>query len=689
MLFLIHALAMSHAPRYNGAVLRNSLDDELNRSRLWHYLLHSTPLLLAVLIYGYTINLSFFLDDGLLFDMIRDYPGGMEGFRFWGGSPSFPYYRPLVFSLWEFNGLALDGRYSPILWHLVNVVVFGITGVGISLITHRITQHLVMGIIAGWFYILFPFNYNAVMWVASLFHLLAVMGTVFAFYFALRFLENHRSRISFILTLLFTFIGVFSHENGVLVLPIFGVYVLLSYGSQTLRNYHIWTIGIPMAQIVGVFLYLFLTLPRPGSAALFRPEILIDNLALLLHGIAYPLSSLIRRITLAEASTELLLLMVTIVVIPALFFLWRMDKQHFKLAGFGLFWYVLASTPTVLFLETDYIIGSWRLLLAASPGAGLFWGVLLGTLLSLSFATGYDSKRRQRIPRYIAISIMAWSVLVSLLFLSQRRHEALIQTQYLRDLKAEIEEHATGAKPLIVNAPSFITASDKYRFFPTVGMGVIFVADFVNYSQLYEAEAGESFPYVDALAYHQILDAPDTMSFAPLQNIQGDFTEQVRQSSDLFATIFDNDEFYPMYVGYPETAGNDEPIAEFPSAGVSITEAEAELLSNRELVLHSRWRTDNPQAVEPSFQVYCYDNLVGEATWMVWGNIHPFRVWKVGESQTDRREIRLSRPVIEACLDIRVRIVDEEDNSVIHHAQHPETDEPFAESGFPIPLISQ
>ena len=147
--------------------------------------------------------------------------------------------------------------------------------------------------------------------------------------------------------------------------------------------------------------------------------------------------------------------------------------------------------------------------------------------------------------------------------------------------------------------------------------------------------------------------------------------------------------FIPCMWAIQKPPGSDEAIARIPSAGVALTEAEAELTSDTAMVVHTRWRADEPQAVEPSFQVYCDANLVGEATWMVWGNIHPFRVWKVGEIQTDRREIRFSQPVNEDCLDIRVRIVNEEDNFIIHPAQNPETEESFPEAGFPIQLNSQ
>ncbi|MFN8372715.1 MAG: hypothetical protein U0694_07540 [Anaerolineae bacterium] len=58
------------------------------------------------------LRLPLYLDDGILCAMIRDYSAnGVPLLRFWGGSPSFQYYRPMVFSLLELN-YALEGHLN-------------------------------------------------------------------------------------------------------------------------------------------------------------------------------------------------------------------------------------------------------------------------------------------------------------------------------------------------------------------------------------------------------------------------------------------------------------------------------------------------------------------------------------------------------------------------------------------------
>ncbi|MGB1287353.1 MAG: hypothetical protein ACPG7F_12515, partial [Aggregatilineales bacterium] len=490
-------------------------------SRFIRYLLLASPLLLAIALYGYTLALPFFMDDGLLFAMIRDYPGGQPGFRFWGGAPSFSYYRPMGFTVWELNGILFDGRYDPVGLHLLNVFVYGIGSVGLSLLVKRLTGKISIGVLAGLLFVLFPFNYNAVMWVASLFHILAVTGILLAIYFALAFIEKKRAAISLILCLISTFMAVFSHENGVLVLPLLAMLLLFRDGWRAIFNRRAWVIGILMALIVGVYLYYFATVPRPGADAQFRPEMALDNLGILLEGLVYPFAATFYRLTLTDicmpglptdcTSPMILIVMAVLLIVPGLFFLWRTSDRLFRLAGYALFWTMLASLPTALFLETTYIVGSWRLLLILAPGVAIFHAILLYSLWR-------TTHKYQRFTQGITVILVLWMVGISIIFLLRRRDEAFIHTVYFRALQTEISEHARGDTPLIVNAPAFITTAKAHRIFPTVSMGMIFVADFVNYNLLIEGESGERFLYVNALAYHQILDAPEWIDYAPFQN---------------------------------------------------------------------------------------------------------------------------------------------------------------------------
>ncbi|PJF27773.1 MAG: hypothetical protein CUN52_14055, partial [Phototrophicales bacterium] len=97
-------------------------------NRFMRLLWASSPLLVAVGVYGYVVYLPFFLDDGLLFEIILRPPNSPLSWEIWGGSMTFAYYRPLVFTIWEINqSLMGGGRFDPIGLHWLNLMLYGMT----------------------------------------------------------------------------------------------------------------------------------------------------------------------------------------------------------------------------------------------------------------------------------------------------------------------------------------------------------------------------------------------------------------------------------------------------------------------------------------------------------------------------------------------------------------------------------
>lgn len=80
-------------------------------------LLAVSPLFLAVVLYGYTIRLTLFLDDAPQF-FILDQLGDVE---YWGGSLAYHYYRPFLFSFWK-AAHAIAGDYDPVQLHWINIM---------------------------------------------------------------------------------------------------------------------------------------------------------------------------------------------------------------------------------------------------------------------------------------------------------------------------------------------------------------------------------------------------------------------------------------------------------------------------------------------------------------------------------------------------------------------------------------
>ncbi|MDX2076388.1 MAG: hypothetical protein SFZ02_08140, partial [bacterium] len=284
----------------------------------------SFPLLLAVALYGYAVYLPFFLDDGLLFAIIIRPPNSPLSWEIWGGSMTFAYYRPLVFSIWEINqSLMGGGKFDPIALHWLNVMLYGMTGVLLGGFIRRMGRIMglpnrdMLGGIAGVIYVLFPFNYNAVIWVASMFHIMAGFGAMMALWCVAIFitpmvgvraqhvapLQGYRWLIG---AWLGVFIATFSHENGVLLAPLIGLLLVGIIGRD--RIYPVPTfirlaiLYIPILVIIGVYWLLLNTVPRGASPLTILWDDIGDSSALFLQTLIYPIAGAYRKLTLADES---------------------------------------------------------------------------------------------------------------------------------------------------------------------------------------------------------------------------------------------------------------------------------------------------------------------------------------------------------------------------------------------------
>ncbi|MDX2078775.1 MAG: hypothetical protein SFZ02_20245, partial [bacterium] len=137
--------------------------DEVNALK---YAIIIIPALLAVALYGYTIRLPLFLDDGPQFRMVEVF----DGFSHWLGSLAYFYYRPAVFSMWKLSSV-LAGGFDAAGLHWLNVMLFGMTGSLLSAITYRLMpkNKAVVALGVGVGFIIFPFNYQTVILVGAMF----------------------------------------------------------------------------------------------------------------------------------------------------------------------------------------------------------------------------------------------------------------------------------------------------------------------------------------------------------------------------------------------------------------------------------------------------------------------------------------------------------------------------------------
>jgi hypothetical protein len=636
----------------------------MHTHRLTRIGLALAPLLLATALYGYSLRLPLFLDDGLLYLMIRDYgPEGVAPLRFWGGSATYHYYRPLGFTILELD-YGADTRLDPFTLHTFNLLTFVFATAAVSALAARLGRSRWVGLIAGCAFALYPFSFRAVTWVAALFHVMVADYMAAALVCALRWLDT-RSTLSnagevrrgplvdLLLAWGFAFAALFSAESAVLLPPLIVLALWAAYGWGVFRWRRAWLLMGPILALTTVFAYLFLALPRPAAGPLtLRWESLPASLAVIGQGLVYPLATIVRRLTLADAQTLPLLALIAGGMALGLW----LSGRSWRGALVGLAWFAWAALPPALLLPTDYVKGSVHVMHLAAVGAALFWG----NALAAQAQRGAGAKQRRsgvKMLRWGVVAVLiGGGVVVSGAYLTARRAEALRQSDYLWRLMALVEADPSGTA--VINAPAFLSAYDRDRLLLTTSEATMFAeGSYTNHADQLRAMWGREVPGIAGFLHPPGILPPSAYTFAPYwTETPADLPTRLRDFRQIIATYFEGDHFYPAYVGGAGLPGPDAPIARFPAVGLSLTVLQV-AVADQAVTVESRWAADGPVAAIPLYQVWCGDALIGESRHGAWGGALPFEVWRPGEIQTDSRPIHPPYPFTADCVRVSVSLL--------------------------------
>ena len=657
----------------------------MSRRSVLDMLLAALPLLLALLLYGYTLQLPLFLDDGPNFWLVEN----IDGVEQWGGSRAFPYYRPAVFSLWKLSQV-LTGGHDPFWLHLMNVLCLGLFGV----LTGQIARRLVPGsgaraatAIAGVSVVVFPFSYQAVTLISSMFHILMALGMAASVWAALKWLDGRRGALALAVCWGGAFVGAFSHENGPMLPPLLVMVITAAYWRADRRptwQRMAWVV-VPVSLIAAVYTLLWFTVPRFETAddPLVWNQGIDVSLAYFLQGLAYPLFALWAR--LHEGSSVApgpMIVVVGLVALGGVGWLWWRARSMVGAAVYGLGWYGASLLPGVLFLGSDYTLGSPRLMFLASAGAGIFWGAVLAGLWQ---SRGTPPVRRAA--RSVGAGIVAAGLIVSLAFWGLRRDDFTRMGDFTNRLMAMAAEQRIDQSGLVlVNAPNYIAPEE--RMFLLGAEGTTFMLNDIGYSQQIWANTGLDYPPVEAFVHPPTVLHSGEYYAAHGPSLWGeDVLARFRPGRVIYATHFAGREFWPEFVGLVDAPGPDEPVAVFPAADLALFQADASYNPQRNVItVRTRWQLDQPQPVKLFAHVYCDGAFVTQSDGYVWGNLYPFSMWRPGDVQTDRRAIELPHAVTPDCLRVQAGAYWEADTQRLH-AVDPDSGQRFPDDAVPVPVV--
>lgn len=593
--------------------------------RLLGGVLFCLPLLLAVWLYAYSVTLPFFLDDGPHFQILDQ----TDGLRHWGDFPAFPFYRPLTFTIWKMMGTV---GYSAPFMHLLNVLCFGLAGVLVGQITYLMTRQRVAALLAGCLFVLFPFSYQAVAMVAAFFHLMLALGVLLCLWAACLWLDGRGGWGLLLVCWLGAFMAAFSHESGVLVVPLLSGMIAIRGQWRNARE-ALWVI-LPVLIIVLMYGVLWLAFRPQGDTQLNSA---VDvSLAVMLQGLIYPIAALIRPLVTGDIESGILLLLVSVVILIASAYAYWLGR--IRAALFGLGWYILAILPAALLLPAGYVLGQTRLALLASAGGAIFWGVVLGT----------GRFKRFRIAQSAGVLVMVvLFIYVSLDFLAMRRADFL----HLRDFNRvalrlfdRYEVYKTGA--ILVNAPDYVIPAEADRRFLLGTEGVLFVDETLDYNQQFWMNSDTDYRNIRVIAYDQIQRNQGYGFRAHPPALTGEQVSAIVQDAPyIFVTHFSGRQFWPELVGGTALPGleNSESQVMYPENGFVLTNSDVSFnMDDYTIQVETTWRVTEPAPVKLFIHVYCDERFIAQSDGYPWGDTYPFAAWSPDERQTDVRTIALS-----------------------------------------------
>lgn len=507
------------------------------------------PAALAFVVYSFALGMPLFADDGNLHAMIHDYgPEGVPGLRFWGGSLSYQYYRPLGMSVLEL-AYGSDGRMEPFALHLFSVVVFSATAAMIAALARRLSGRDSGALIAGGAFALYPFAYRAVTWVAALFHVMVAFGLVLALLAGLAWIERKRGGLSLIFAALGTFIALFSQELGVLAGPLLVGLTAAVHGPRAVLRPRALVLYGVIAALTLLYLALYFGIPRPAAGPVsIRTDELPGSLAVFAQGLFYPAFALLRRLTLAEPRT---IPMLALAAGGAALGLWLGGRPMWRIGAFALGAFGLLALPASLLLGTEYLKGSPHVLMPASIGVVLFWGA------ALSSAFGQRTGRIANLKRAVAVGVLAGGVIVSAAYLNARRAEAAMMSEHTYALLAMIDP-AEDQGTALVNTPAFLSALEHDRwFFAGSEATMFFEGTYATHDLVFRAMTGVEYPRLRGFVHVPSFVAPPSYVFAPYwTNTPDDLADRLARATRIIATVFEGDRFYPVEVEYGQALPN-------------------------------------------------------------------------------------------------------------------------------------
>jgi hypothetical protein len=298
--------------------------------------------------------------------------------------------------------------------------------------------------LAGVLFAVYPFAYQAVLFVGALYHPLAALLILGA-------LTGHQAyrasgqRSALGISMACVLSAPFAHETGLIAGPLLGLSEVA--WAQAHKRRPIWPIvaSACAASIAGLLAWL--ATPRTGPVTQ-RPDLsgVVINLTYAVQGLIYPAGPIARVIIGATGASDQSVMWIGggLLSVAAIVIARKAGCLRVLLIGGGV--WLIGALPYALTLAPSYVLAAPRLLYTPGIGATLAW---TAGLLGLASFVG-QAQRTRAVVAAVAVSAIA---IFGVWFARQRSGSYQLLGEALWDLAATTQAHAGDRSALVVNFP--------------------------------------------------------------------------------------------------------------------------------------------------------------------------------------------------------------------------------------------
>ncbi len=610
---------------------------------------------LAVGCYGFVVGLPFFFDDL----PIMTFLSGRGWAEIWVGPPENPFYRPLTFTIYKLGRLLPAGA-DRVALHGFNLLLHWLSAalmVGLLRLTGRSNEE---ALLASVLFVVFPFKFMAVAWVTAMPHLLVTALALAAVVAALRAEETQSPDCAedagravgawWALSLVATALAPLAHESGYVTGGMVGAALLFTRGLRGSR--------LPLA-VAGVGLNLGALvwrtfIPGAGQAGFNGLQDWLGNTMFSLHGLVYPVTSLIgtlvRRFNLQDfflvvsATVGLALVLVTLMV----------RRGEWRWVAFSLCWWAGGMLPAVTSLRYGYNYSAPRVYSLASPGITFLWAGLIVSLSRLigSWATrgqgvGQGSKGRRPASRRAfvgaAVGVLLGGAIVcqNVSFLGKQRELFTLLNGVYRHV-FQVATRGAESEPGFVNLPTSLAHGEKT--YAMILETVLFLPPYSNFAEFLAVNGAEP---ADAVVYSPVVEDSGYACGLRGEGLDwGEMRQFAVDHDEVWLARWRDGRLVLDHVGQIKEAvptSSREPAVVF-DAGAAIQSAAVQRTGRDSWSISLDWVASHP--VDARIFVHVRDgdgNLAAQADGPALGGMVPAWIWQPGDRITDVRYVSPQR----------------------------------------------